>query len=80
MNFILGLMISALLIVCLLLEMCEAIRPIFSVILLLGVIAFAVAIFLAGILLTPLFIVGFLINIPILIIAILSSGGDKDVK
>ncbi|MBO7450882.1 MAG: hypothetical protein J6U54_10995 [Clostridiales bacterium] len=79
MNFVLGLVISAMLIVCLLLEMCMAVRPIFSLLLLGGIIAFGVALFCVGVMLTPLFIFGFLINIPILIIAIL-AGGSGDVR
>lgn len=77
MNFVLGLMISAMLIVCLVLEMCMAVRPFFSAILLGGIIALGVALFFVGVLLTPLFIFGFLINIPILIFAIMAGGsGD----
>lgn len=79
MNFVLGLIISAMLIVCLLLEMCSAVRPIFSVLLLGGVFALAVAVFFTGMLLTPLFIFGFLLNIPILILAAI-AGGTKDGK
>ena len=76
MNFILGLIVSALLIVCLFLEMCAAVRPFFSVILLGGIIALGVALFFASVLLTPLFIFGFLINIPILIFAVMLGGGS----
>lgn len=74
-SFVLGLILSALLCVCLILELCAAVRPIFSVILLLGVIGFGVALFFAGFLLVPLFIFGFILNIPILIIAALAGGG-----
>lgn len=76
MGFVLGLIISMMLIVCLVLEMCAAVRPIFSIFLLGGVIALGVALFFAGILLTPLFIFGFLINIPIVIAAAIAGGKD----
>lgn len=77
MNFILGLVISAMLIVCLVLEMCSAVRPFFSVILLGGIIALGVALFFVGILLTPLFIFGFIINIPLVIFAVIAGGSGN---
>lgn len=75
MSFVLGLIISMMLIVCIVLEMLTAVRPIFSVLLLGGVFALAVAVFFTGMLLTPLFIFGFIVNIPILIIAAMAGGG-----
>jgi len=80
MEFVYGLVFGAMLVVCLLLEMCAAVRQAFSVIFLGGIIAFGVAAFFSGIMFTPLFIFGFLVNIPILIIAVVSGGGGKDGK
>lgn len=79
-TFILGLVLSALLVVCLLLEICAAVRPFFSIIFLGGIIGLFFLVFSAGLLLTPLFIFGFVLNIPIIVLAALASGGDKDGK
>lgn len=78
--FILGLSLSALLIVSLTLEICLAVRPFFSVIFLVGIIGLFFIVFSAGLLLTPLFIFGFILNIPLIILAAIASGGGKNGK
>lgn len=63
MNFVFGVCLSALFMTCLLLEIFEFTRPLFSVIFLGGIIAIGVALFTKGVLLTPLFIIGFILNV-----------------
>ena len=75
--FILGLVLSGLLMMCLMFEIIAAVRPLFSIIFLGGIIALFFAVFTAGILLTPLFLVGFIINV-ILFLATVPLGGKKD--
>lgn len=76
MGFVLGLVISTMLIVCIILEMCEVVRPIFSVLLLMAVVALGVAVFFVGMLFTPLFIFGFVMGLPVLLFAALIGGKD----
>ena len=63
MGFILGLIVSALLITCLFCEMAGIFRFLFSIIFLVGILGFIFLLFTAGVLLTPLFLGGFLVNI-----------------
>ena len=78
--FILGLILSALIIVSLMLEICVAVRPLFSIIFLGGIIGLFFIVFSAGLLLTPLFLIGVLINIPIVILAVAAAGDTKNDK
>ena len=75
--FILGLVISGLLGICLLFEICAVVRPLFSIIFLGGIIGLFFIVFTAGLLLTPLFLIGFVINM-IIFLPIMLSGGSKD--
>lgn len=75
--FILGLLLSGLLSVCLLFEICAVVRPFFSIIFLGGIIALFVVVFTEGILLTLPFLAGFIINL-ILFLPIIAAGGSKD--
>ena len=77
--FVLGLILSGLLSLCILFEICTAFRPLFSIIFLGGIIALFVAVFLAGILLTPFFLIGFLINL-VIFLPVALIRGDKDDK
>lgn len=75
--FMLGLIISVLLCACLLFEICAVVRPLFSIVFLGGIIALFFVVFTAGLLLTPLFLIGFIINL-ILFLPIIAAGGSKD--
>ena len=77
MSFILGMIISAGLLLCLAFEACEIFRPLFSVIFLGGIIAAMVYLAMLGILLTPWFILGFMLNILLFIPVIKNSKEDK---
>lgn len=77
MSFILGMLISAGLLLCLLFETCEIVRPLFSVIFLGGIIAAIVWVIMLGLALTPLFLLGFVLNI-ILFFPVVKNGTKED--
>lgn len=79
MGFVYGLIFGALVCACLMLEICQAVRTFYSVILLGGIIALGAALLLKGIMLTPLFVLGVLVNIPIIFVSGM-AGGSKDGK
>ena len=82
MGFILGLIISALFVMCIILETTGAVRFLFSVILLLGIFALGFVIFTAGLLLTPFFLAGVIVILIFffIILPLILEGDKKDGK
>ena len=80
MGFVLGWIISALFCLCVILETTKAVRWLFSVILLGGIFALTFAVFTAGLLLTPLFLTGIIVNLIFffIIIPLVLEGDKKD--
>ena len=82
MAFFLGLIVSMLLIVCVSLEMAGCVRWLFSLIFLGGIFGLTFIIFKAGLLLTPFFIAGLMVNFIffIIMLPVIITGSDKEKK
>lgn len=76
MNFIIGMLISAGLLLCIMFEMLEVVRPLFSVIFLGGIIAAIVYVIVID-LVNPWFIFGFVLNLLLFFPVIRDSKEDK---
>ena len=76
MSFIIGMLISAGLILCLMLEATALVRPLFSVIFLGGIIAAIVWVILIGMALTPFFAIGFVLNVLLFLPVLGNHKGD----